>query len=128
MGERAIPAALIDAQIPNDSSQKDNRAFHEEVALLGYPTAIEVEHYRIAGFVSVRYVRHEAGVYRVAPVAPAWVVKIDNVKLGLDLIAVQMREQMIICYFRQVGKLIIITVECKTLLDLLFYVIVYHCV
>ena len=128
MGKRAIPAALIDAQVPNDSRQKDNRAFHEEVALLAYPTSIEVEHYRVAGFVSVRYVRHETGVYRVASVAPAWVVKIDNVKLRLDLVAVQMREQMIICYFRQVGKLIIITVERKTLLDLLFYVIVYHCV
>lgn len=87
--ERAILTALIDTEIPNYSRQKNNRAFHEEVALLAYPTSIEVKHYRVACFVGIRNVRHETGVYRVASVALAGVVKIDNVKLGLYLVAVQ---------------------------------------
>ena len=89
MGKRAIPAALIDAQIPNNGCKQDNRAFHEEVALLAYPTSIEVKHYRVACFIGIRNVRHEAGVYRVASVALAGVVKIDNIEFGLYLVAVQ---------------------------------------
>ena len=96
MGERAILPALIDAQIPNYSRQKDNRAFHEKVTLLAYPTSIEVKHYCVAGVVSIRNVRHETGVYRVASVALAWVDKIDNVKLRLYLAATQVVKQMII--------------------------------
>ena len=126
MGERAILTVLIDTEIPNYSRQKNNRAFHEEVALLAYPRAIEVKHYRVAGFIGIRNVRHEAGVYRVASVALAGVVKIDNVKFRLDLVAVQVVKQMIISDFRQIGKLIIIAVKRKTFLDLLFYVTVYH--
>ena len=89
MGERAILTALIDTEIPNYSRQKNNWAFHEEVALLAYPAAIKVKHNRVAGFVGIRNVRHEAGIYRVASVALAWVVKIDNVKFRLDLVAAQ---------------------------------------
>ena len=128
MGERAILPALIDTQVPNNGCKQDNRAFHEEVALLAYPTSIEVKHNRVAGFVGIRNVRHETGVYRVASVALAGVVKIDNVKLGLYLVAVQVVKQMIISDFRQIGKLIIIAVKRKTFLDLLFYVTVYHCI
>jgi len=89
MGERAILTALINTEIPNYSRQKNNRAFHEKVALFAYPASIEVKHNRIAGFVGIRNIRHEAGVYRVASVALAGVVKIDNVKLRLDLVTVQ---------------------------------------
>jgi len=102
MGKRAIPAALIDAQIPNNGCKQDNRAFHEEVALLAYPASIEVKHNRVAGFISIRNVRHEAGVYRVTSVALAWVVKVDNVKFRLDLVAVQVVKQMIVSDFRKV--------------------------
>ena len=128
MGERAILTSLIDTEIPNYSRQKNNRAFHEEVALLAYPRAIEVKHYRVTGFISIRNVRHEAGVYRVASVALAWVVKVDNVKLRLDLVAVQVVKQMIVSDFRKVRKFVIVTVHRKTFLDLLFYVIIYYCV
>ena len=126
MGERTIPTALINAQVPNNGCKQDNRAFHKEVALLAYPRAIKVKHYRVARFISIRYVRHETGVYRVASVALAWVVKIDNVEFGFYLIPAQVVKQMIVSDFRQIGKLIIITVERKTFLDLLFYVTVYH--
>jgi hypothetical protein len=99
MGERAILTALIDTEIPNYSRQKDNRAFHEEVALLAYPTAVKVKHNRVARFISIRNVRHEAGVYRVASVALAGVVKVDNVKLRLYLVAVQVCKQVIVSDF-----------------------------
>ena len=128
MGERTILTVLIDTEIPNYSRQKNNRAFHEEVALLAYPASIKVKHNRVAGFVGIRNVRHEAGVYRVASVALAGVVKFDNVKLRLYLVAVQVVKQMIVSDFRKVRKLIIIQVERKTFLDLLFYVIIYYCV
>ena len=100
MGERAIPAALINAQVPNNGCKQDNRAFHEEIALLAYPRAVKVKHNRVAGFVGIRNVRHEASVYRVASVALAWVVKIDNVEFRLYLIPVQVVKQMIISDFR----------------------------
>ena len=89
MGERAIPTALIDAQVPNNGCKQDNRAFHEEVALLAYPASIEVKHYCVAGFVGIRNVRHEAGIYRVASVALTGVVKIDNIEFRLHLVPVQ---------------------------------------
>ena len=89
MGERTILTVLIDTEIPNYSRQKNNRAFHEEVALLAYPRAIKVKHYRVARFIGIRNVRHEAGIYRVTSVALAGVVKVDNVKLRLYLVAVQ---------------------------------------
>ena len=56
--------------------------------------------------------------------ALAWVVKVDNVKFRLDLVAVQVVKQMIVSDFRKVRKLIIIQVERKNFLDLLFYVII----
>ena len=126
MGKRAILAALIDTEIPDYSRQKDNRRFHKEVALFGNPTAVQVEHNRVAGFVSVRNIRHEGGIYGVAPMALAWVVKIDNVEFRLYLVAVQMVKQVVVSDFRKVGKLIIITIHRKTFLDLLFYVTVYN--
>ena len=58
--------------------------------------------------------------------ALAGVIKIDNVEFGLYLVPVQVVKKMIVSDFRQVGKLVIITIECKTFLDLLFYVTVYH--
>jgi len=106
MGKRAILAALIDAQIPNYTCKQDNRAFHEEVALLAYPRAVQIKHNRVAGFVGIRNVRHETGVYRVASVALTGVVKIDNVKFRLNLVAVQVVKQMIVSDFRKVGKLV----------------------
>ena len=87
-------------QVPNNGCKQDNRAFHEEVALLAYSTSIEVKHYRVAGFIGIRNVRHEAGIYRVASVALAGVVKIDNVEFRLYLIPVQVIKQMIISDFR----------------------------
>ena len=72
----------------------------KKVALLAYPRAIEVKHNRVAGFVSVRNVRHETGVYRVAPMALAWVVKVDNVEFRLHLVAIQVIKQVIISDFR----------------------------
>jgi len=89
MGKRAILTALIDTEIPNYTCKQDNRAFHEKVTLLAYPTAIKVKHNRVAGFIGIRNVRHEVGVYRVASVALTGVVKIDNVKFWLYLVVVQ---------------------------------------
>ena len=99
MRKCAILTSLINTEIPNYSRQKDNRAFHEKVALLTYPTAIEVKHNRVAGFIGIRNVRHETGVYRVTSVALAGVVKIDNVEFRLDLVAVQVVKQMIVSDF-----------------------------
>ena len=99
MRECAIFTTLIDTEIPNYSCQKNNRAFHEEVALLAYPAAIKVKHNRVARFIGIRNVRHEAGVYRIASVALAGVVKVDNVKLRLYLVAAQMCKQVIVSNF-----------------------------
>ena len=47
------------------------------------------KHNRVAGFIGIRNVRHEVGVYRVASVSLTGVVKIDNVKFWLYLVVVQ---------------------------------------
>ncbi|EXZ22246.1 hypothetical protein M086_4025 [Bacteroides fragilis str. S13 L11] len=36
MRERAVFSVLVDAQIPYNSRQKNNRGFHEEIALFLY--------------------------------------------------------------------------------------------
>ena len=64
----------------------------------------------------------------VAAVALPRIVEVYHVELGLDLVAVQVVKLMIVSDFRKVRKLIIIQVERKTFLDLLFYVIIYYCV
>lgn len=88
MGKGTIPAVVIDFEIPNYCCKQDNWAFHEKFTLFGNPRLVKVEHDGIGSFIGVRYVRHEIGIKRIASVAPAWVVKVDDVKLRLYLILI----------------------------------------
>ncbi len=90
MGKGTILSILVDAQIPDDSSKKDNRTLHKEVALLLHPRFVEVEHDSICAFVSIGNVTHEIRVNGIATVASARIIKVDNIELGLYLILVLM--------------------------------------
>ncbi|MNX94910.1 hypothetical protein D3C86_1271580 [compost metagenome] len=83
MRERTILTVVINFQVPNDCSQKYNRAFDEKIALLLYPAAIEVQHYRICCFVSIRDIRHEIEIKRIATVALSGVIKVDDIEFWL---------------------------------------------
>ena len=47
----------------------------------------------------------------VTPMAAPWVIEVNHIELGLDLIAFGMMEQMIVGNGGKVGVLIIIAVE-----------------
>ena len=96
MRKRAVFPVLRNAQIPDDGSKEDNRAFHEEVALLLHPRLVEVEHNRIGTLVGIRNVRHEVGVDGIATVRPSRVVEVDDIELRFYLVPVQVVDEVIV--------------------------------
>ena len=96
MGKGAILSVFVNAQIPDDSCKEDNRTFYEEVALLLNPSFIEIKHYCVCTFVSIGNVTHEIRVNRIAAVASARIIKIDDIELGLYLIAILMVHHVIV--------------------------------
>ena len=62
MREGTILTVLIDSQIPDNRSQKDNRRFYEEVALLLNPSLVQVEHYRVRTLVCITDIYHKLRV------------------------------------------------------------------
>ena len=125
MGKRTILSVFIDFQKPNDGSKQYNWAFHEKIPLLGYPATIEVKHDSVCRFVGIGYIRHKDRVKRIASVASAWVIEIDNIKLGLYLILIGVFQQMIVGNGGEVVKLEIVDVHRKPLFDVLLDVVVY---
>ena len=111
MRKRAEFPVLINAQIPDDGGKEDNRAFHEEVTLLLHPRLVQVEHNRIGTLVGIRNVRHEVGVDGIATVRPSRVVEVDDIELRFYLISVQVVDEVIVGYHRQVGKLEVIDIH-----------------
>ena len=59
---------------------------HEEITLFLYPTFVQVQHDDIRRFVSVRDIRHEGRIDRVAAVAAAWVIEVDHIELHVAVI------------------------------------------
>lgn len=64
----------------------------------------------------------------VAAVALPRIVEVYHVELGLDLVAVQVGEQVVVGYLGEVGVLEIIQEERIALLDGLFYVLIDNCI
>ena len=126
MGKGAIPAALIDAQEPDDGSEEDDGRFHEEVTLLLHPRAVEVEHDGVGTLVGIRNVGHEVRVDGVAAVAAARVVEVDDVELRLHLVPLRVVEQMVVGNHGEVGKLEVIHIHRISFLYLLLDEIVHH--
>ena len=56
------------------------------------------------------------------------IVEVYHVELGLDLVAVQMGEQVVVGYLGEVGVLEIIQEKRIALLDGLFYVLIDNCI
>ena len=126
MGKGAIPAALVDAQEPDDGGEEDDGRFHEEVALLLHPRAVEVEHDGVGTLVGIRNVGHEVRVDGVAAVAAARVVEVDDVELRLHLVPLRVVQKMVVGNHGEVGKLEVIHIHRVTLLYLLLDEIVHH--
>ena len=96
MRESAIFPVLVNFEIPNDSREKDDRRFDEEVALLLHPRLVEVEHDGVGTFVSVGYILHEVGVYGITAVRPSRVVEIDYIEFRLHCVSIQVVQQVVI--------------------------------
>lgn len=73
-------------QIPYNSRQKNNRGFHEEIALFLYPGLVQIEHNRVGRFVGIRDVRHEFRVDGIAPVRTSRIIEIDDIKFRLHFV------------------------------------------
>ncbi len=119
MRERAVSAALINPQVPDDRREENDGRFDEEVALFLYPRAVEIQHNRVGGFVSVGYVSHEVGIDRVAAVRTPRVVEVDDVERRHFLVPALIVEQMVVSYLRQVGEFEVVEVHGEPFLDLL---------
>lgn len=56
----------------------------------------------------------------------AWVVKVDDKELRLHFVGIEVLQEMIVGYLREVGELVVVDVHRKSLLHLLLDVIVYN--
>jgi len=122
--EGTVASVLIDLQEPDDGGQQDDGRFDEEIALLGDPCFIEVQHDRISGLVGVRDVGHESGVDRVAAMRAARVVEIDDIEFRGHLIAVQVRTQVVVGDDGQIVELEVVDIHRETFLDHLLDIVV----
>ncbi|MFR2004741.1 hypothetical protein [Alistipes putredinis] len=59
MGKGTVFSAVVNLQEPDDRREQHDRRFDEEISLLLYPRAVEIEHDDIAGLVCVGDVGHE---------------------------------------------------------------------
>ena len=128
MGERAILTVLENFEIPDDSREKDDGRFYEEVALLLHPRLIEVEHYRIGTFVGIRNILHKVRVNGITTVRASRVVEVYHIELRLHLVALRVVQQMIVGYSGQVAEFEIVHIHRKALFYLLLDEIIYHCI
>lgn len=120
MGERAVPAILINLEIPDYCSEQHDWRLHKEIALLLDPSAVQVHHYGVCRLIGVGNIRHERRVYGVAPVGVFRVVKVDDIeRWWLFTVALLVVQHMVVCYKRQVGLLVIVDVKPKALFNLL---------
>ena len=87
MRECAVAATVIDLQEPDDRGQQNDGTFYEEIALLGDPRLIEVQHDRVCRFIGVRDIGHKIAVDRVATVTVTRVVEVDDVKFRRDFVS-----------------------------------------
>ena len=128
MRESTIPAVVINLQIPDYSCKQNYWRLNKEVSLLLNPASVKVQHDGIGRFICIRYVSHEIGINRVTPMTSSWIIEVDYIKCWFYLVTVGIFKKMIISYFRQIRKLIIVYIHSKRLLNLLFDEVVYHCI
>ena len=126
MGERAILAVLINFQIPYNTGKQNDRRFHEEVALLLHPRLIQVEHYGVRAFVSVRDILHEIRVDGIATVRASRVVEVYHIELRFHLVALRVVKQVIVGYRGQVAEFEVVHIHREALFNLLLDEIIYH--
>ena len=124
MGEGTVPASLVDLEEPDDSGEKNNRAFHKEISLLLHPRLVEVEHNGVRAFVGIGDVRHEGGIDGITAMRLARVVEVDDEELRLYLIGIEVCQEMVVGNLREVWELVIVDVHGESLLDLLFDVVI----
>ena len=74
------------------------------------PRAVEIEHNRVSTFVGIRDVRHKGGVDGITAMRPAQIVEVDDEELGLHLVGIEVRQEMVVGDLREVWELVIFVV------------------
>lgn len=77
----------------------------------------------LSGLVGIGDVRHKGWVNRVTAMTLAWVVEVDDVELGLDLVGIKMMTQVVVGNLREIEELIVVDVHRKPL----FYLLLDSC-
>ena len=80
MGKCAILSVLVNTEIPDDCGEQHNRGLNKEISLFLDPCAVQIHHDGVCRFVGIRYVGHEFGMYRIAPVGMFRVIEIYDVE------------------------------------------------
>lgn len=129
MGKSAIFSILKALQIPNDSREQHDWRLHKEIALLLQPSAVQVHHDGICGFIGIGNVRHEVRVYWITAMGMFRIIEIYEAEPGLYLaVLVHIGKHVVIGDSREVGAFEVIDICCKSLLYLLFDKTVDYCV
>jgi len=74
------------------------------------PRAVEIEHNRVSTLVGIGDVRHKARIDGIAAMRPAQIVEVDDEELGLHLVGIEVRQEMVVGDLREVWELVIFVV------------------
>jgi len=95
MREGTVTATIIDFQESYNGCQQDDRTFDKKIAGPGNPCFVQVQHGYIGRFIGVGDIAEELRVDRVAAVAVARIVEVDDIELRGNLITVQVGPQVV---------------------------------
>ena len=73
---------------------------------MSHPTFVQIEHDGVGCFIGVGDVCHKVRMDRIATVRSAWIVEVDDEKLRLDGVRIEVLAQMIVGDFGQVREFI----------------------
>ena len=76
-----------------------------------HPTFVQIEHDGVGCFVGVGDVCHKVRMDRIATVRSAGIVEVDDEKLRLGRVRIEVLAQMVVSDFRQVRIFIIIDIH-----------------
>ena len=96
MGEGAVAALLIYAEVPYNSGKQDNRRLDEKITLFLYPCLVQIQEDCVCRLVCVADVRHKPWVDRIASVRATRVIEIYHIELRLYLVLVEIFQQLVI--------------------------------
>lgn len=90
MGKGTVLSVLVNLQIPDDGSQKDDWRFHKEVPLLLSPRTVEIKHNGISTLMGIGDIGYKCRDYLNVPMTLTWVIQVNYKGLRLRFIGIKM--------------------------------------